>query len=55
MSLEFRGEVQTGYANLEVVGIEMIVKTIKLKEIIKNKCKQRIEEVQRLGNLQVQC
>lgn len=51
MSLEFRGKVQTGYTNLEVVDIEMIVKAIELKEITKNKCKQRIEEVQRLENL----
>ena len=37
MSLEFRGEVQTADMNLEVVGIEMIVKAMGLKEITKKK------------------
>lgn len=35
MSLEFRGEVWTKYINLGVISAEMLVKAMKLAEIIK--------------------
>lgn len=39
MSLEFREEVLTACIHLEVAGIKMIVKSMEIKEITKNKYK----------------